>query len=100
MTEPLFESIDEGEYTKALATPETTKVRTKAKYNLADRTRVAWFKLPTSLGVCTVPTHGDVQDTLTDQEKQYRTGISLRMVFPIDEFMVCRDCYIVEADKL
>lgn len=99
MNEPLFEVISDSEYAEAQAASEPAGKEKKPKWNTDVRTRTNWWKLPTHLGFCTVPLHAEVQAALTDEEKQYRKNIETRMVFEIGPYMVCRDCFVVEADK-
>ena len=102
--EPLFEVISDDEFAKAQASSETTtekpKRGSKSKWNTDIRTQTNWFKFPTHTGFCTVPTHAEVQATLKDGEAgQYRQLYPSRQVFTIGEYDVCRDCFLVEADR-
>jgi hypothetical protein len=101
--EPLFEVISDDEFAKAqetsLPADDKPKRGSKPKFNTDVRTRTNWFKFPTHSGFCTVPMHVEIQDALSDEEKQYRKGVETRMVFEIGPYMVCRDCFLAEADK-
>ena len=98
MTEPLFEFIDEAEYEAATAAPEPRPTKRSSKYDLSIRTKTAWFQLPHQEGTCTVPTHEAVQSTLSSDELAYRERYPVRMVFTIEPYVVCRDCFLAEAD--
>jgi len=94
---PMFEVISQDEFTKAQSTSGST---TKAKkYNTEDRTLTGWWKLPSFQAFCTVPSHEDVIRALKPEAKEYRQRYPVRHVFTIGEYDVCRDCYIVEADR-
>lgn len=88
---PLFEVVSEEEFTR-------TAPRTKG-YTTEPRTLTVWYTLPHSFGFCTVPRHEEVQEKLEPDQKEYRQRYPTRLTFPIGEYMVCRDCFIVEADK-
>jgi len=99
--EPLFEVISDDEYAKAQETSQPTDKtkETKSKWNTDIRTQTNWFKFPTHMGFCTVPMHAEVQRAIYGEAREYRQQYPSRMVFTIDEFDVCRDCFLVEADK-
>ena len=102
--EPLFEVISDDEYAKAQATSQASdkpKRATKSKHNTDIRTQTNWFKLPTHTGFCTVPMHAEVQAVINEDPiaENYRQKYPSRQVFEIGEYMVCRDCFVVEADK-
>lgn len=95
MTEqqPLFEIISEQEFHKP--TPR------KRGHKTEPRTLTTWYALaPHTMGFCTVPAHDSVQELLNPGEKEYRQMYPTRMTFEIDGLMVCRDCFMHEADKL
>jgi hypothetical protein len=94
--EPLFQVIDSATYEAAQRS--TSKAR-KSKYNLDDRTYTTWYSLPHQMGFCTVPNHDEVVQALSADKKEYRQRYPVRMVFEIGDYMVCRDCFMVGADK-
>lgn len=99
--EPLFRIIDETEFNaEATATPKSTTGGRKTKTgNTDDRTHTGWYKLNhTQHGFCTVPSHNVVQDALSDEKKEFRDKYPVRMLFPIGNYLVCKDCYIMKAD--
>jgi hypothetical protein len=96
---PLFEVITNEEFTKAQAVPVTSEKKPRKKHNTNDRTLTGWWKLPSYQGFCTVPSHDEVTQALKPEAQAYRSQYPVRYVFEIGEFQVCRDCYIVEADK-
>lgn len=97
--EPLFEVISEDSFRRAAAP------RSKAKGQVTEpRNFTTWFGLHTPFGLCEVPRHQEVQDALSDEEKEYRKKYKydkspVRMVARIGDINVCRDCYVVGADK-
>lgn len=97
-----FEIIDEDEFKKAQARKASAKPATgrkaTAKYNTDDRTKTGWYKLPHSMGFCTVPSHDLVMETIKPEGKVYRQRYPSRMVIQIGDYLVCRDCYLAEAD--
>lgn len=100
MAEPLFESISPDEFDKA--TQRTPRTKTSTGDKELERTQTVWFTLPSRLGACTVPSHDHVVGKITDPiKKAYREayGHNLRMVYTIGEYDVCRDCFLMEADK-
>jgi len=97
---PLFEVITNEEFTKAQAVPDDPETKKpRKKHNTNDRTLTGWWKLPSYQGFCTVPSHDEVIQALKPEAQVYRSEYPVRYVFEIEEFQVCRDCYIVEADK-
>ena len=95
--EPLFEVITEEEAN----VPEKPKsVRRKKSVNTDDRTQTGWYNLPHTVhGFCTVPRHEEVQRMLNPEQQEYRETYPIRMLFEIGEYLVCKDCYLNEADR-
>lgn len=94
--EPLFEVIDTATYEAA---QRKTSGARKSKHNLDDRSFTTWYSLSHTMGFCTVPNHDEVIRSLNDEQKEYRQQYPVRMVYEIGEYMVCRDCFLAEADK-
>lgn len=99
-----FEIIGEDEFKKAQekkprATGSPRKRGATKLFNTDDRTKTGWYKLPHTMGYCTVPSHDEVQKALKPEAKAYRQRYPVRMVFQIGEYTVCRDCYLARADE-
>lgn len=89
-----IESVSPEEFKR-----ETTTVRKKKTVATEPRTRTVWVELDYSLGFCTVPAHEEVQKLLNPGQLEYRQKYPTRWVIEINGIMVCRDCFLAEADK-
>lgn len=78
---------------------EATAPRKSKSIVTEPRTRTVWVDLPYSLGFCTVPAHEEVMKTIEGEAKVYRDKYPTRWVIRIGEVDVCRDCFLVGADK-
>lgn len=100
--EPLFQIIDEAAYKEAqheAAPTVARKPRAKKSANTDDRTHTGWYKLNhTHFGFCTVPRHNEIQAALNEEQKEFRDKYPTRMLFPIGDYLVCKDCYLAKAD--
>ncbi len=96
MTEFGFEIITSAEFQKA-----KLRDRTKVDPATLPRTLTNWLSLATHQDFCTCPSHEEVQRMINqDPEKQeYRQRYPTRYVIEIGDMMVCRDCWMAEADK-
>ena len=89
-----IESISSEEFKREAVTPRKSK-----SLATEPRTRTVWVDLPYTLGFCTVPAHDEVQKLLSPEEKEYRQKYPTRWIIRIGELDVCRDCFLVGADK-
>lgn len=95
--EPLFRVIDESEFLAEETTPR--KTRTPRSANTDDRTQRGWYKLAhPQHGFCTVPRHEEIQKTLNEEQIEFRDKYPVRMLYPIGDYLVCKDCYLARAD--
>jgi len=98
--EPLFEVITEEEANAPDTSKPKTTTRRKKGANTDDRTQTGWYNLSHTVhGFCTVPRHEEVQRILNPEQLEYREKYPTRMLFEIGEYLVCKDCYLAEADK-
>jgi hypothetical protein len=94
--EPLFRVIDESEFLAQDSKPTPKKSKSQ---NTEDRTHKGWYKLNhTQHGFCTVPHHAEVQAQLSEEKQEFRDKYPVRMLYPIGDYLVCKDCYIMGAD--
>lgn len=88
----MFKPVD-SEQEKAIIASE--RKRTSIDYSI--RTVTHWFTLPQHFGFCTVPSHFDnVPDA--DKAGGVYEKYPCRMVVEIDDYHVCRWCFVAEAD--
>lgn len=98
--EPLFEVIDTATYEAAQrVAPKTSKPRKGKEIDLSVRTYTLWYSLNHTMGFCTVPMHDEIVRSLDPTKQEYRQVYPVRMVYPIGDLLVCRDCFMMEADK-
>ena len=89
----MFKEVDAGLESSILASSE----RKKRGPDFSIRTVVHWLTLPHKLSFCSVPSHYDnVPDT--DMNGQPYDKYPTRLCIELDEFMVCRWCFIASAD--
>ena len=89
-----IESVSSEEFKR-----ESVKPRKSKSVVTEPRTRTVWVELPYSLGFCTVPAHDEVMKTITGEGKVYRDKYPTRWIIRIGELDVCRDCFMLGADK-
>lgn len=94
MAEPLFRPVSKEEFTK-----KGSGARKAREPKTEPRNLVTWFALQHVQGFCTVPSHDEVIRELKPGQKEYRQRYPTRMTFRIGEYDVCRDCFMMEADK-
>lgn len=94
--EPLFQVIDTATYEAAQRKSSSAR---KSKVNLDERNYTTWYALPHTMGFCTVPRHDEIINSLSETKQEYRQKYPTRMVYEINGMMVCRDCFMTEADK-
>src|SRR5262245_37168731 len=94
--EPLFEVIDTATYEAA---QRKTSGARKSKVDLSIRNYNTWYSLQHTMGFCTVPTHDEVIQALSEEQQGYRQKYPVRMVYEINGVHVCRDCFLVGADQ-
>jgi hypothetical protein len=92
--QPLFRVVSAEEFAKSPAPSKRKALKTEP------RTLTTWYDLQHSMGFCTVPDHDDVYRSLNPEKQAYRQKYPTRMIIRIGEYDVCRDCYLVEADKV
>lgn len=96
-----FEEITEEELKREISTT-TTGRKKNPKYDDTIRTQTGWHKLPHVMAFCTVPMHDELQKSImeaSEEAREYREQMyPNRMVYSIDPYHVCRDCYVAEAD--
>jgi hypothetical protein len=97
MTDFAFEQISEDELKAELTAPARTRSK-KSKFDTTDRSTTGWFRLPHVRSFCTVPTHDEIQQLLSDEDKEFRQLYPVRMIYTIEPYKVCRDCYVSSAD--
>ncbi len=97
-----FEEITEDELKKELTTSTPGTKGKNKKFDDTDRSQTGWFRLPHVMGFCTVPTHDELQKLIcetSDDAREWREQhYPNRMTYSIPPYMVCRDCYVNEAD--
>lgn len=96
--EPLFEVIDAQTYEAAQRSTSGGRKTKAAK--LDERTYTTWYSLVHTMGFCTVPAHDEVIRSLNPEQQEYRQQYPVRMVYEINNLMVCRDCFLLSADQL
>lgn len=89
-----IESVERDEFKR-----EATPIRKSKSLKTEPRTRTVWVELPYSFGFCEVPAHEEVQKLLNPSQLEYRQKYPTRWVIDINGVMVCRDCFLAEADK-
>ena len=98
MTDFGIEKISADEFKQAQL--EIVADRKPAKQLVTEpRTRVVWFALPTTDGVCAVPEHDEIQRTLSPKALAYRARIPTRQVCEIKGVMMCRDCFLAGVES-
>ena len=88
-----IEPVDKQTFEKEAAARQKKGIVTEP------RTRTVWVELPYTLGFCEVPSHDEVIKTLDATAREYRDKYPTRWVIDINGVMVCRDCFLVGADK-
>lgn len=98
--EPLFEVIDTATYEAAQRSVTKSGKRSKKEINLDVRSYTVWYSLAHTMGYCTVPNHDEIIRSLSAEKQEYRQQYPVRMVYPIGDLFVCRDCFLLGADQI
>lgn len=94
-----FTPIDASEEEAILKEAEAQKKPRKKKGpDFSIRTVTHWFTLQHHFAYCSIPSHYDNVPDKSEDGSDYDKS-SWRMCVTIDDYEVCRWCYIVEADQ-